>query len=464
VRPGCFAGRGSDGDELLRQPLRILLVAHAFPPRSTAGVEVYTLRLAQALVARGHAVRVLTAVHDLAPAPYTIRERVHEGVAVTEIVSVHQRGTLEATYEDAAIDAAGAALLREFRPQCVHFQHLLNLSSGLLGAARASGARIVFTLHDYWLSCPRDGLRMREDLSICTTMDHGVCATCMAGSPYLVPPLQRGLAGAVRRAGLGRHLHRLHDLAPRMTETALGWLRRASPAPSTLAAGMDRRAATLRRAAENVDLFLAPTSFMRDRAIDFGVPAEKVRLFPYGVLRQPPRGRRAGARRRFGFVGTLAPHKGAHVLVGAFRGVADPDLTLDLHGSLTVQPSYVAALRRAAAGDERIHFHGFFGEGEQDRVFGSLDALVVPSVWWENSPIVVIEALAAGLAVIASRTGGVPELIPEGAGLLVPPGDPAALREAIALVGSGARLAEAQAPVPQKTTNDEARELEALYA
>jgi glycosyltransferase involved in cell wall biosynthesis len=443
--------------------VRLLLVAHAFPPRSTAGVEVYTLRLAQALAARGHEVRVLTAVHDLAAVPYTVRERVHEGIAVTEIVSVHHRGTLEATYADAAIDAAGAVLLREFRPQCVHVQHLLSLSSGLLGAARTSGARIVFTLHDYWLSCPRDGLRMREDLSICTTMDHAVCATCMARSPYLVPRLQRGLAGAARGAGLGRHLHRLHDLAPRMTEAALRWLRRASPAPSALAAGMDRRAATLRRAAENVDLFLAPTLFMRDRAIDFGVPAEKVRLFPYGVLRQPPRGRGAGPRRRFGFVGTLAPHKGAHVLVSAFRGVADPGLTLDLHGSLTVQPSYVASLRSAAAGDERICFRGSFAEGEQHRVLGSLDALVVPSVWWENSPIVVIEALAAGLPVIASRTGGVAELIPEGAGLLVPPGDPAALREAIAAVGSGRQLADAQPPLSLKTVDDEARELEALY-
>ena len=278
-----------------------------------------------------------------------------------------------------------------------------------------------------------------------------------------MPPLQRGLAGAARGVGLGRHLHRLHDLAPRATEAALGWLRRTSSGVDGLAEGMDRRAGTVRAALANVDLFLAPTDFARERAIEFGAPAAKVRLFPYGVLRGAPRARHEGTRRRFGFMGTLSPHKGAHVLVEAFRALADPSLTLDLHGSLTVQPAYVASLRRAAEGDSRIRLRGPFVEGEQDQVLASLDALVVPSIWWENSPLVVIEALAAGLPVIASRTGGVAELVPASAGILVPPGDPAALREALASVASGARLAAGHAPLSLKTVAEEAAELEALY-
>ena len=151
--------------------MRVVLAVHAFPPRSTAGVEVYTLRLARALIGRGHEVTVLTAVHDLAAEPYALRRRRHEDVPVIEIVNVHHRGTLEATYEDAALDVAGAAVFAELRPQCVHFQHLLNLSAGLVSAARKAGARTVLTLHDYWLSCPRDGLRMREDLAVCAVMD-----------------------------------------------------------------------------------------------------------------------------------------------------------------------------------------------------------------------------------------------------------------------------------------------------
>lgn len=446
--------------------MRVLLAVHAFPPRSTAGVEVYTLRLARALRARGHDVLVLSAVHDLAAEPYVVRRREHEGLEVVEVVNVHHRGTLEATYEDPGVDQAAAPVLREFRPDCVHFQHLVNLSRGLVSAARAVGARTVFTLHDYWLSCPRDGLRMRADLALCATMDHGVCAKCLADSPYLVPPLQRGIAGAARGIGLGRYLHRLHDRAPRFTEAVLGLLRRAAPAAEgSLADAMDRRALALRTTLEEIDVVLAPTAFARDRAIEFGARPDRTRVLRLGVLRSPARPRAAGRRRRLGFVGTLAPHKGVHVLVDAFRGLGDPEATLGVHGSENVYPSYAADLRRAAAPDPRIRFRGPFPESEQERVLGEMDVLVQPSIWWENSPLTVLEALGGGLPVVASATGGVSELLAEeGAGVLVPPGDVTALREALAGVVAGTRLAGALAALPLKTATEHAAELEAIYA
>jgi glycosyltransferase involved in cell wall biosynthesis len=444
--------------------VRILLPVHAFPPRSTAGVEVYTLRVAKALQARGHDVLVLTAVHDLSAAPYASRRRTHEGVPVAEVVNVHHHGTLERTYADADIDAAAARICAEFRPDCVHLQHLLNLSSGLVEIARAQGARVLLTLHDYWLSCVRDGLRMRADLERCDVMDHRTCAACVSGSPYLVPAVQRGAAGLARRAGLGRYLHRLHDLAPRAVEGVLALARRAQPHdPQALARDLDARANVLRRALAGVDRFLAPTDFARARAVDFGVAADRVDVVPLGVLSRPARARAAGRRRRFGFVGTVAPHKGVHVLVDAFRGVADPDASLDIHGSLAIQPSYASELQRRAAADARIRFHGAFSEGAQAHVLDTMDALVLPSVWWENSPMTVLEALGAGLPVIASRTGGVPEIVRDGAGLLVPPGDAAALRDALSAVAAGDALADAREPEPLQTVADHAATLEALY-
>jgi glycosyltransferase involved in cell wall biosynthesis len=446
--------------------VRLLLAVHAFPPRSTAGVEVYTLRLARALRARGHDLLVLSAVHDLAAEPYATRRRLYEGLDVVEVVNVHHRGTLEATYDDPGVDRAVAPLLREFRPDCVHVQHLVNLSRGLVSAARGVGARVVFTLHDYWLSCPRDGLRMRADLALCATMDHDVCARCLASSPYLVPPLQRGLAGSARRLGLGRHLHLFHARAPRFTGALLALLRRAAPgAEGSRTAAMDRRAQALRTTLDDVDVVLAPTSFARDRAVEFGVGPAKARVLPLGVLRSPARARAAGRRRRVGFVGTVAPHKGAHVLVEAFRGLDDPEVTLGLHGSEGVQPSYAASLRRVAASDPRIRFHGPFPESEQERVLREMDVLVQPSVWWENSPLTVLEALGGGLPVIASNTGGVPELLAEeNAGVLVPPGDVKALRDTLAAVAAGRLLAEARAPLSLKTAAEHAAELEAIYA
>jgi glycosyltransferase involved in cell wall biosynthesis len=445
--------------------VKVLLAAHAFPPRSTAGVEVYTLRLARGLLRSGHEVRVLAAAHDLSSPPYAVRARQHAGVEVVEVVNLHQHGTLRSTYEDEAIDRVAAAVLDEFRPDVLHLQHLLNLSAGLPAVARRAGVPVVLTLHDYWLSCPRDGLRMRADLALCSTVDHAVCAQCLKDSPYLVPPLQARLSTGLRRMGLVSAAHRLHAAAPRAVEGALALIRRhAPPASNGLAAEMDRRAARLRAAAGDVTVFLAPTSFVRERTIELGIDPARVRVWPLGATFGAPRARRAGPRRRFGYVGTLLPHKGVHVLIEAFRALAAPDLSLEIHGSAAVDPDYAHRLRQLAAGDSRVRFCGPFPEGEQQRVLGGLDALVLPSLWWENSPLTVLEALAAGLPVIATTTGGVPELLQEaGRGLLAPPGDVAALRELLDAAASGRVLSGALPPLAIKTVDDETRDLAVLY-
>ena len=72
-------------------------------------------------------------------------------------------------------------------------------------------------------------------------------------------------------------------------------------------------------------------------------------------------------------------------------------------------------------------------------------AVLVLSSWMENAPLAVLEAMAAGVPVVATRVGGVPELVPEGAGQLVAPGDPAALAAAIARLLDDPALADAQA-------------------
>lgn len=445
--------------------MRILLTLHAFPPRSTAGVEVYTLRLARALQGLGHEVLVLSAVHDLAAQPYQVRRREQQGVPVAEVVSVHPRGTLAASYDDPDLTAAVRPVIRRFGPDGVHVQHLLNLSVGVLEESRSLGAAVVITLHDHWLSCPRDGLRLRADLQRCDVVDHAVCARCLRDSPYLVPPVQTGLVGAARRVGLGRQLHRLHDLAPRTIERGLRLLRELSSPHEDLAAAMDRRASRLREAVARADVVLAPTRFVRERALEFGLPQSLLRVAALGALTSPPRPRAAGPRRRFGFLGTLAPHKGVHVLIEAFRGLVAPGASLDLFGSPSAHPGYADSLRHAARDDPRIRFRGAFPEGGQAGVLGELDAVVLPSLWWETTGLVLLEALAAGVPVIASDLGGVPEVVSHGTtGLLVPSGDSAALRRAMDDLAAGRRLAEPHPPLPLKTVEEGACELQELYA
>ncbi|MBX7184224.1 MAG: glycosyltransferase [Vicinamibacteria bacterium] len=444
--------------------MRILLTTHAFLPDSVAGVEVYTFRLATALVELGHAVAVVTAVHDLAAAPHTVRRRKVGLLDVVEVVNTHAEGTLQATYRNSAIDGILEELIRDFRPDCLHAQHLLNLSSGLFVSASSRGLPIFLTLHDYWLSCPRDGLRIQASGTLCVSVDHRTCASCLADSPYLPPPLQRGAVKALQRAGLGRLLHLSRRWWPGATLRILSAVRHRSPArPLPLASDLDLRDDHLRARVATATAILAPTRFAAERAIEWGAPGDKVRVLSLGAITGPTRKRQAASRRRFAYLGTVAPHKGLHVMLEALMGLPKRDWRLDIIGNPAINPAYTERLWAIAQGDERIRFRGPVPPAQNESLWSSIDVLVLPSLWWENSPLAVLEALAAGIPVVASRTGGVPEILPSGAGILVPPGDVAGLRGVLEDVIDGRLFDGPLDPLPLKTAREGALELSALY-
>ena len=124
------------------------------------------------------------------------------------------------------------------------------------------------------------------------------------------------------------------------------------------------------------------------------------------------------------------PHKGVHVLVQAFRQLPEPNASLRIYGDASVAPEYSAQLRELAQGDGRIRFEGSFAPDQRGAVLAELDALVVPSLWYENTPFVLLEAQAVGLPVLASDVGGMTEVVRHGIdGECFERGDPGQLEE-----------------------------------
>src|SRR5687767_14553183 len=292
--------------------MRILLVSHRYPPRHSAGAEAYAARLASALARLGHAVRVLAAEKDVARRDLSLAEREHEGVAVTELVNnlFHER--FRETWDRPAIDRTFAQLLARWRPDVVHLQHLMYLSIGVAEAAAQRGIPVVFTLHDFWLQCPRFGQRLHPDGSVCATIDFARCGGCLTSFKHAQSGLQRraGKALAALRGATGLDL----SGAARGAERLLGQGPAATGEPDQAdAAALAREAAerdeAMRaRLVPAVDLFLSPSRFLLEQLVEWGVPAERIRHVRAGIdgARFARVVRTPSDRLRVVFLGTLA--------------------------------------------------------------------------------------------------------------------------------------------------------------
>jgi glycosyltransferase involved in cell wall biosynthesis len=231
-------------------------------------------------------------------------------------------------------------------------------------------------------------------------------------------------------------------------------------------ADVKERLAQARRVFEQVTLFVAPSRSIADEFIALGLDRSRVRVSDNGFppMTRPTR-TAVGARLRIGFVGTLAWHKGAHVLLDALRRLPDDKYELQIHGDLKVFPDYVADLRRRAEGMP-VRFMGRFDEAQAVAAYAGFDVLIVPSLWLENSPLVIHEAFQAGVPVVGSRIGGTADLVTDGVnGRLYDPGSPAELAAILSsLVDNPAQLAAWAAALPAvKTIDEDARAWERTY-
>ncbi len=440
--------------------MKVLLAAHQFFPESRAGTEVLVLEFAKALIARGHepavfAPRRSTPFSDLQP--YETEDYAFDGMAVRR--AGRSRESLSRpfrlNYDDPEMAAKLARFAEEFRPDVVHFWHLQGLSAAAIPPVKKLGLPALYTATDFWAACPVVDLR-RHDGAMCGGPDPGHCPRCLASR-------QSGsrLAGLLQRTP-GPFLRAADTLARAPLP--------AKPLPLRQIRDLSERPAFIRERVNSLDRIIAPTGHTRSLLVRNGVKPDLVTVSRYGIdTSDIPRTRHDSVPSpvRFGFIGTLGPHKGCDSLIRAFRNLpGNADATLTIHGPDGGFEDFAAGLKRLAAGDGRITFAGSFAPEEIGAVLGGMDVLVVPSRWYENSPVVIYEALAAGIPVIATDLGGMSEVVEHGKnGLLFPLDDEAELGRLLMMLARDperiARLREGIEPV--KTADESAREMEELY-
>ena len=361
------------------------------------GAEAYMLDVAELQRAAGHEVEYFAMRHpDNLPARFEDRfpSRVEFDPAPTTL-SGKLRGAGRLLWSTSAAQGIRAVLDR-FRPDVVHLHNIYHqLSPSILGPMRDAGVGVVMTLHDYKLACPTYRF-----------LDHGeICEACVPRR-FWSPTLRRCNAGSV--------------------------------AASTLN-GLEATIHTFMGAYRPVHRFLCPSRFLEGKMRSSKVYPKRLRWLPNFVdaARVVPKTGEGGG---VVFAGRLSHEKGVDLLIEAVR--LHNGLVVDIAGEGPARPELeqLAAERGVAA---RVRFHGRLGKDELHRLFAGAAVLAVPSRWYENMPLTVLEGFAAGLPVVASDLGGLPELIePAVDGLVVPPNDPAALADALSsLVGAPASAA-----------------------
>ncbi|MEL6952857.1 MAG: glycosyltransferase family 4 protein [Pseudomonadota bacterium] len=183
---------------------------------------------------------------------------------------------------------------------------------------------------------------------------------------------------------------------------------------------------------------------------------ERLRIIHCGVLpamyERPETAPEKAPGTHLVFVGRLAPVKGLRVLIEALAELDRSDIRLTIVGDGTERKALEAM---AAPLDERVNFTGYQSQDEVAAILATADAFVLPS-FAEGVPVVLMEALAAGLTVIATRITGVPELVDHGvSGLLVPPGDPEALSDVIAGFADDPEAAQTMGAAGRETVRSE---------
>lgn len=337
---------------------------------------VYTFALAELLRRRGHRVLFFSMRHPqnepCAQEPYFVDFIDYREMNLRKTPQNALRVLLRSIYSQQA-RARIRRLLRDHRPDLAHLQNIHSyLTPSILLELNASKIPVLWTLHDYKLICPEG-----------TFVSNGrICEACK-----------------------GRRFHRC--LIQRCKKNS--W-------SASFMATLEAYAHVPLRMPCRVFRFIAPSRFLMNKYLEFGWPAERT-VFLRNFLPEWPEPQTEG--QGYGlYLGSLLPIKGVPTLLQALARV--PDLPFHIVGDGPERPALEKL--KAELGLERVVFRGFLTGVELAREQAGADFGVVPSECYENCPYSIMELMAMGKPVIASRLGGIPELVSEDeTGLLFEP-------------------------------------------
>ncbi len=389
--------------------MKIALFVHCFFPNHFYGTETYTLGVAKKLKTMGHEPVVVSAVFPGEPKnEKMVSSYEYEGIPIQCIDKNYLPHTrVKETYYQPEMRSLLKNLLVQLKPDIVHVTHLINHTAVLLEVVAELKIPTVATLTDFFGFCFNNKLEA-ADGALCggPSRQRTNCLACLlkarsrssdasfferlAQKPSLIFPLAFLLNLFVKLPGF----------------------RRGANAGAVL--DITLRPDILAEAYKNYLAVIAPTTFLKKAYLANGLKVQ-VHDIKFGVdsPRQPKPDRPAGMPLKFGFIGQIAAHKGTDILVKAFCQLPKGLAELHVFGPEDQDPLYMAGLKKIVTNSD-VFFRGTFPKEKIGDIFSELDFFVIPSIWYENSPLVLLNSLASHTPVVVSDVAGLTEFVEEG--------------------------------------------------
>jgi glycosyltransferase involved in cell wall biosynthesis len=386
--------------------MKILLASHLFFPGHRAGTEVLTLELARSLRRKGHDVHIVTctrhATIDAENMPWLTDEQ-YDDFKVSHINFGTKNNKLSVMHHINSPTRLNllANMVIRLSPDLVHFHHINGFSAAAIPKIKLLGIPVFYTATDFWALCTRTTLYRPQDNSVCSGPETPAkCLSCAN------PKLPNWIAQAAIKAANGT--------TAKMSSAIMQIF------------SLKNRLTRITSHLNAADKVITATNFQAGMLTRYGVDKNLINIVSYGVRlgdlpsqAELPNMFDISNRLKIIFIGSLIPIKGLHILLEALCTLPQEKLAcidLKIYGEApngnddyySLLKEYVSRLNGKAG------FSGTFRHDEIGAVMRNAHLCIVPSIWYENAPLVLCSAIAAGTPVLVSNMSGMTEVIQEG--------------------------------------------------
>lgn len=437
---------------------RILLVTHFFPPKHNAGTENYTLGLGKALQAKGYNVQIVCAGDWELGSNYWngVTTEQFEGLTVYRhhINWVRASDPNRVLYDSPQIEKWFDEFLVDHPFNIAHIIHTYSLGIGVLRSIKRAKIPLVLTLMDFWFLCPSLQL-LRSNGELCDGITTAwQCQSCLMANSGLFQRIERlSVSNSIKS--------RFWGVLAQIPEIS-----RQSGLRGMLL-DVNHRKQLINQALSLPDIILTHSDTVQSLFAKSNISVKVIRNGH--DLSWLDTGLKASGSDviRFGYLGQITRIKGVHILVEAFiKADFGTKIELEIWGDYEKDANYTKELLNLIGDHKSIKFQGRYERNNLSPILSDIDVIVVPSLWYENAPLVIQEALAANTPVIATNLGGMAEAVQhEVNGLLFERNDVDALAHQIErLAGEPDLLEKLVKGIPQvKTIGQEIEQLEQIY-